>query len=278
MNNIMTFDIEDWYHPSLVNRDSSQWHHCEDRIIAPTMKILEILFRTGNRATFFILGYIAERFPDMVLKIKKGGHEIASHGYGHQVVNRMNRKEFTDDFLRSKNIIEEIINEKIIGYRAPSWSINEETPWVWRILHENGILYDSSKYPFKTFLYGSHSNPRFFHKIEVEPDRHIWEVPPSVITFLGIRIPFCGGFYFRILPYGFIKFAIHRINRKEKQSVLLYLHPWELDPEQPRVSSGFRNRFVQYYNLTRTEKKLDRVLNAFHFTSIRQYLTDMGAS
>lgn len=276
MKNLLTFDIEDWYHPSLVGSDHSEWDQYEDRVIKPTFKILDMLSETGNKATFFVLGYIAQRFPAMVQRMKKDGHEIASHGYGHQVVYCLNRREFTDDLLRSKDILEEIIQDEIIGYRAPSWSLNEKTGWVWDILHDNGIIYDSSQFPFKTFLYGSLSNPRFLNKIEIEPGKEIIEIPPSVLEIFGKRIPFCGGFYFRVLPYWFIQYAIKKINGQENQAALLYLHPWELDPSQPKLSIGIKHRFVQYYNLTRTEKKLARLLAGFKFISIKEHLIELG--
>ncbi len=276
MKNILTFDIEDWYHTSLVNSEISQWNQFEDRVVQPTLKIMDMLLQTKNKATFFVLGYIAQRFPELVLKMKKDGHEIASHGYYHQIVYYMNKREFIDDLIQSKEVIENIIQDEIIGYRAPSWSLNQTTDWVWDILYKNGFKYDSSRFPFKTFLYGSRSNPRFLNKIEIENNKEIIDIPPSVLDISGIRIPFCGGFYFRALPYWFIKYAIKRVNIKENQSVLMYFHPWELDAKQPKITKGIIYRFVQYYHLRQMENKLKQLLSEFQFISIKQHLTELG--
>ena len=276
MFNILTFDIEDWYHAKLVHRSVSEWQNYKDRVVEPTLKILKLLSRTNNKATFFVLGYVAEMFPELVQKITNEGHEVASHSYGHQLIYNLNEKKFTEDLKRSKNIIEDILGEQILGYRAPSWSFNESTAWVWNILYENGFRYDSSLFPFKVFLYGSNSHPRFLHQKEIEQGKVIFEIPPSVIERFGKRIPCSGGFYFRTLPYWFIRFALNCINKKEHQPAVVYLHPWEIDLDQPRFTIGLRNRFIQYHNLNKTEIKLKHLLNEFKFTSIKDYLLNKG--
>jgi len=276
VKNILTFDVEEGYHSNLVDSNISEWGGYEDRIVEPTLRILKLLSQTGNTATFFILGAVAEKFPELIRRIKSQGHEIASHGYGHKLVYGQNREEFVDDLLRSKNIVKEIIGENPIGYRAPSWSFNENTDWIWEALYENGFRYDSSKFPFKTFLYGSHSNPRFLHGIEIEHGKEIWEIPPSTTRIFGKNVPFSGGFYFRSLPYWFIKYGINRVNKVEHRAAVLYLHPWELDPGQPKLSSGIRHRFIQYYNLGKTEQKLSRLLHEFRFVSIKHFLITEG--
>jgi polysaccharide deacetylase family protein (PEP-CTERM system associated) len=274
MNNILTFDVEDWYHPHLFPKDVAEQGRLESRVEEPTRKILKLLSGTRNRATFFVLGCIAEQHPDLVKRIQSEGHEVASHGYNHRMVYRLNRAEFVLDLVRSKSALEGILGEPVVGYRAPSWSLNEQTGWVFQELLRYGFRYDSSHFPFETFLYGSNLSPRFLHRLEPEPGRFIFELPPSVVQIPGMRIPFCGGFYFRLLPYRLIRLAVRWMNRREGEPALLYLHPWELDPEQPRMLENPRDRFIQYHNLKSAEKKLERLLNDFRFVSIRQHLRE----
>jgi polysaccharide deacetylase family protein (PEP-CTERM system associated) len=253
VKNILTFDVEDWYHPHLIPEEIHRLSRSHHRVVEPTLRILRLLRRTGNQATFFVLGCIADSFPDMVRRIRDDGHEVASHGYGHRIVYNQNQKEFREDLLRSKRVLEAILGERVIGYRAPSWSVNEKTHWLMRELHRNRFLYDSSHYPFQTFLYGDNSNPRFFYNVPIDGGV-VHEFPPSVVELFGRRIPFSGGFYFRFFPYRLIHLAIRRINR--------------------RVLDAWPERFIQYFNLHSTEAKLDRLLHDFQFMSIRRYMAE----
>jgi len=276
MKNILTFDVEDWYHPHLIPRDTRKQVRLQSRVVEPTLRILRMLADSGNQATFFVLGCIAEAFPDLVRRIQKEGHEVASHGYGHHIVHTQNRHEFIADLQKSKSVLTCILKEPVVGYRAPSWSLNDQTHWVLEELYKNGFRYDSSHFPFETFLYGSNAIPRFMHRVKLDSDRFIAELPPSVIQVYRRRLPFCGGFYFRLLPYWFVRFAVHWINRRDREPALLYLHPWELDPNQPRLLKKWPDRFIQYHRLETTERKLHHLLKDFRFVSIRRLLTEKG--
>lgn len=271
LSNILTFDLEDWYHGNFLNEDISEWDTYEDRVVEPTLKIISMLENTGNKATFFVLGYVAEKFPELVEQIHQKGHEIASHGYDHKLAYEKSKSEFEADVKRSIEMLEEITNEKVIGYRAPYWSLNEDMDWAWEVLYSCGIQYDSSIYPFKTYLYGSNHVPRFRYQINLIGGNAIIELPPSTIELFGKRIPFCGGFYFRILPYWFIKWGIQRINEREKQPVVFYLHPYEIDVNKPQSSKGFRNNFILHVNLKKAEYKLFNLLKDHKFTSIKEF-------
>ena len=267
LENILTIDVEEWYHANFDSADPGRWNTYESRVRAPTRKILELLERTHNKATFFVLGSVAEQVPDLVLQIKSGGHEVASHGYGHHLVYRLTEDQFRQDVIRSKQILERIIGEKIIGYRAPSWSVSKRTtPWVWQVLEESGFRYDSSVFPFKSFLYGDDESSPFMHSIT---GGTLYEIPPSVLSVFNRRIPFSGGFYFRLAPLPFLKYAIRRCNAMDVPAVV-YLHPRELDPDQPRLDLGARDRFIYYHNVEGTEKKLWALLKRFRFACIAE--------
>ncbi len=271
MKNILTFDIEDWYHANYEEVDSSLWDTYEERVQTPTRKILKLLRETGNFGTFFVLGYIAERFPELIAEIADEGHEIASHGYNHDLVYNLTQKEFIEDVKKSKQIIEKIIGRKILGYRAPSWSVSSSgTPWVWKCLQEMNFVYDSSIFPFKTFLYGDGASDPYFHDILLGDGKKIYEIPPSILRFWNKRFPFSGGFYFRLLPLPIVNFAINTLNRNDHPAVL-YVHPREIDPDQPELNLKRRDRFIHYYNIKNTEEKLSLLLNEHQFTSIRNH-------
>lgn len=269
MQNILTFDVEDWYHVNYEKVDRLKTRSSESRVQEPTRKILQILRDSNNTATFFVLGSIAQSFPKLVIEIMNEGHEIASHGYNHELVYNHSQKDFIEDIKKSKEIIEDLIGESIIGYRAPSWSVSmTATPWVWKSLKKTGFLYDSSIFPFRTFLYGSGKSNPYFHVIFLENGEKIFEVPPSVIQFCRKRIPFSGGFYFRFWPLKIIELSVKHLNRK-KHPAVLYLHPREIDINQPKLNLKLRDYFIQYYNIKSTEKKLVSLLSSYKFTSIK---------
>ncbi len=272
MDNILTFDIEDWYHPNLANKEALAKLEMEDRVVEPTLRILNMLDDTENFATFFVLGDIAEKFPDLILEIVNRGHEVGSHGYRHNLVYNYTKIQFETDIKKSVSVLETAINKKIVGYRAPSWSFNEKTPWAWDVLHDNGFLYDSSMYPFKTFLYGCNESPRFKYKKELQNGKTFTELPPSVVECFGKRLPFSGGFFFRVSPALYVNWCIRRINKLGKPTVV-YLHPWEIDVEQPRVDVSTKDNFILYANLHKTEKKLQTLLRRHSFISIAEYLS-----
>ena len=271
--NILGIDIEDWYH---VLRSIDVWRSCEDRVVQNTNKVLAILKEEGAQATFFVLGHVAEKFPGLVEKIEGDGHEIGSHGYAHIPITQQNPLEFEQDLLKSIRILEKTTGDKIWGYRAPWFSIVKRTSWVIAILKKSGLRYDSSIFPCKTPFYGVPDAPRFPYNIsslnikEDDPKEKFLEFPCSVYRIPGtkINIPIAGGFYLRFLPHVFVSHAIKKIN-KMGHPAICYLHPSELDPEQPKVASL---KWYHYYHLSITEKKFRRLLREFKFTSTRGWI------
>lgn len=271
MKNILTFDLEDWYHGNFLHDEYGNGKHYEDRVVESTDLILNMLDQTGNTATFFVLGEVAEKHPGLIRDIHKRGHEIASHCFEHRLVYDRTPEDFARDIKKSVGLLQELIAEPVIGFRAPYWSIYRENEWVWKILEENGIKYDSSLYPFRTYLYGDNQFPRFKYQIAAASDGILDEIPPTTLEMYGKRIPFCGGFYFRILPYWFVKWGIKKVNRQESQPVVFYLHPYEIDKNKPKSSKGFRNNFILDVNVKRADRKLMRLLEDFQFVSMREY-------
>lgn len=270
--NILQIDVEDWY----SDLDITHWESYEDRIVQSTNKLLSIL-REGNvKATFFVLGYVAERFPELVENIKKENHEIGSHGYSHTPITKQTPSEFEEDLLKSLGILEKITGHKISGYRAPQFTVVEETSWAIDIIKKSGLEYDSSIFPVKTHLYGVPDAPLFPYHISSSnikkdtPNEDFLEIPLSVyrIPVIKRNIPIAGGFYFRFLPYRFISHAIRKINESNHTAVC-YLHPWELDPEQPRINSL---KWYHYYRLGGVEKKFRQLLRDFKFTPTREWI------
>ncbi|MDW7680590.1 MAG: polysaccharide deacetylase family protein [bacterium] len=272
MQNLLTFDLEDWYHGNFLDMDE-EISPKNDRVVEPANRILELLETTANKATFFVLGCVAERYPDLIKKIHNQGHEIASHGYNHRLVYKITPDEFSSDLQKSLDVLQQITNEKVIGYRAPYWSIYPEMDWAWKILAQHGIEYDSSVYPFRTYLYGDNRAPRFKHHFSVNGFGNIVEIPPTVAKIAKKRIPFCGGFYFRLLPYRIVKILINRINLREKQPIVFYLHPYEIDYSKTKSSRGMKNNFILHVNVKKARAKLSRLLTEFQFNSIKYFLS-----
>ena len=270
--NILTIDVEDWY----MDTNISTWDSYEDRVVENTNKILKILNEPNIQATFFVLGYVAEHFPELIENIKDRGHEIGTHGYSHTPVKEQTPSEFEEDLLKSIRILEKITGDKMWGYRAPQFTVVEKTSWVVDILKKNGLKYDSSIFPVKTPLYGMPDAPLFPYHIsssnikEDSSEENLLEFPLSVyrIPVIKKNIPIAGGFYLRFFPYRFIAHAIKKINKVNHPAVC-YLHPWELDPEQPRISSL---KWYYYYRLRSTEKKFKKLLKDFKFTSTRRWI------
>ena len=273
VTNILTIDVEDWY----MDTEISMWDSYEDRIVKSTQKILEILDESNTNATFFVVGYVAEHFPELIKDIIDRGHEIGTHGYSHTSIKKQTASEFGNDLIKSIKVLEHITKEKISGHRACEFSIDEKTAWAVDILKKNGLKYDSSVFPVKTHLYGVLDAPLYpYHitssNIKVNnPEENFFELPLSVYKLPIVRknIPVAGGFYLRLFPYWFIKHAIKKIN-KMGQPAIFYIHPWEFDLEQPRINSLKQGH---YYRLSTTEKKFKRLLGDFAFTSVREYLS-----
>jgi len=267
----MTFDLEDWYHGNFLFDEYGALANEGDRVEEPTERILAMLRETNNTATFFVLGEIAEKFPGLIQKIHNQGHEIASHSFEHKLVYNLSKESFQKDLEKSINVLQNLIDEPIIGYRAPYWSVRSELEWFWDALKKFGIKYDSSLYPYKTYLYGDNGYPRFHYTIPTSVNGPINEIPPSTLELMDVRIPFCGGFYFRLLPYRIIKYGFNHINKKNEKPAIFYLHPYEIDINKPKSSKGIRNNFILNVNIKRAEKKLYNLFNDFEFVSIKEF-------
>jgi polysaccharide deacetylase family protein (PEP-CTERM system associated) len=268
MKHILTIDVEEWYHGNYNSLDPDSVSR-ESRVESNTEEILEILENIGARGTFFILGEVAEKKPSLVKKIFQHGHEIASHGYNHNLVYNYTQNEFKEDVKKSKSILEDCIGSQILGYRSPSWSVKKDTLWFYETLESLGIRYSSSVFPIANYLYGIKDAPRFYYKPNEELS--IYEIPCSTSLFLNKRIPFSGGFYFRLLPFFLINYFSNQVSL-ENNPVLFYLHPREIDPFQPRLSltSTFES-FVHHYGIKSCKYKLLKLLNQFKLTSIQEF-------
>jgi polysaccharide deacetylase family protein (PEP-CTERM system associated) len=275
--NALTIDVEDYFQVQAFAEvvSPADWDGFSTRVERNTYRLLDLLEQRRIRATFFILGWVAERCPALVHEIFKAGHEIGSHGFGHQMISRGNEKSFRDDINRAKDIIEGQLGTEIRSYRAPSYSITAKTAWALDVLAEVGFDRDSSIFPVYHDNYGIPDAPRFPHYKCLRNGARIMEFPPSTVALWGTNLPVAGGGYLRLLPYGVTAWAIRRINETELQPAMVYLHPWELDPEQPRVSAGWRSQFRHYQNLRTTESKLTRLLDEFSWAPMSDVLESL---
>jgi polysaccharide deacetylase family protein (PEP-CTERM system associated) len=286
MNNALTFDVEEYFHAEafagVVRPDD--WPTLASRVVHATERVLDILDYADVRATFFVLGWVAERQPGLVQEIHARGHELACHGYSHQMISRQTPQEFAEDVKRAKKVIEDIAGTRVIGYRAPTFSVTRQTMWSLEVLMEAGFRYDSSIFPIVHDRYGIPDAPRFAHGIPLFVNRIpivsnscvMPELPLSTLSIFGQRLPVAGGGYFRLLPYGVTRRAIRYLNRVERQPAVVYLHPWEFDRHQPRLPAGRLTRLRHSINIDETEDKLCRLLADFHFVPAAQVLTETG--
>lgn len=266
MVNAMTIDVEDYFHVSAFDGivPRHQWDQLESRVCRNTDRLLDIFGEYGVHATFFVLGWVAERHPDLVKRIAAGGHEIASHGYGHRLIYDQTPRDFRNDVRRAKWLLEQAAGVPVLGYRAPSYSVTARSLWALDILIEEGYAYDSSIFPIRHDRYGIPTSPRHTYRVERTRGRLI-EAPGSTTRLAGMNLPIGGGGYFRIFPYQWTRWGIARVNRSEQRPTIFYLHPWEIDPEQPRIRAGMLSRFRHYYNLHHTERRLRHLLRDFAF-------------
>ncbi len=284
ITNMLSIDVEDYFQVSAFEKVSppETWGKRELRVEKNTEKVLGILDQANVKATFFILGWVAGRCPALVKRIAALGHEVASHGYGHQRVANQAREEFRRDVRSSKAILEDLSGQQVLGYRAPSYSITRQTFWAFDELHEAGYLYDSSIFPIRHDYYGIPDWPRFpGYAVRVGEgewqtvdtchgtDPVLLEVPITTLSLAGKNLPIAGGGYFRLFPYMFTRWGLRRINRREGKPFVFYLHPWEFDPEQPRMAgAGRKSRFRHYLNIGKTESRFKMLLQDFRFCSI----------
>lgn len=270
MINGLTVDLEDWYHICGVEgySDPRTWDTYENRIIRNTDKVLTLLRTYKVRATFFVLGYIAFKEPGLIKTIRSEGHEIATHGFYHKRIFEMTEREFEEDVNKSISIISSNINERVLGFRAPEWSIRKETPWMLKILRKLGINYDSSMVPLTRM--GSRNFPLYPYKFTTDYGE-IWEFPLTTTRLFWEHLPFTGGLPLRIFPYFYIVSKIQRINQ-EGYPVIVYIHPWEFDVEQPHIDLPVSRRFMHYFNIKATYKKVKGLLQHFQFSTVKDVL------
>jgi polysaccharide deacetylase family protein (PEP-CTERM system associated) len=260
--NILTIDVEDWYH-GLV--PVSQWRSCEDRIVDSTRRILDIVDNAGARATFFVLGDVADLHPELVQEISRRGHEVATHGYHHHFVYRQTPADFEADVARSLASLRAIVSDPVVAYRAPFFSIVRESRWALDVLAKLGLRFDSSVFPVHNHRYGIPGARREPYR---EPNG-IVEVPPSTVRVGAVNVPVGGGVYFRMLPFSVLRRAYQQVNR-EGMPVVFYLHPWEIDPHHPRVRLSRLASWRHYYGLDQTAGRLRDILRRFPFGPVRE--------
>jgi polysaccharide deacetylase family protein (PEP-CTERM system associated) len=273
--NALTVDVEDYFHVTAFARTISQdhWDRYPARVDRNTRRLLEIFANESVQATFFVLGWVAQRFPKLVQEIIRAGHRIGCHGYAHQVIYKGSHADFTRDVSRAKSLLEDLSGAAVKSYRAPSYSITATTLWALEILGEQGFEYDSSIFPIVHDQYGILSAPRFPHLEILQNGCRIKEFPPSTVRVLGINFPVGGGGYLRLAPLSVTSWAIRRINQIEQQPAMVYLHPWEIDPDQPRIPAAWRSRFRHYQNLASTEDKVKSLLRQFFFGPMEDVLS-----
>jgi polysaccharide deacetylase family protein (PEP-CTERM system associated) len=274
--NALTVDVEDYFQVQAFAGaiPRSDWEGIAPRVEANTEKLLDLFAECGLRATFFVLGWVARRHPTLVRRIAAGGHEIASHGMDHALVYTQTPERFREETRACKSLLEQLVRAPVVGYRAATYSITARSLWALEILAEEGFRYDSSVFPVHHDRYGIPRAPRFPYTILLEEGRQLTEFPLSTVEVLGLRFPIAGGGYFRLLPFVLTRLAFARINRREGRPFVFYLHPWELDPGQPRVRTpnplnGARHRL----NLKRTEPRLRRLLKHFAFGPMSEVLS-----
>lgn len=272
MINALTVDVEDWYHTNGLNIAKEEWSHLKSTVYPNTMKILDLFDEVEVKATFFILGDVAKRFPHLVREIVARGHEIGSHGMNHQLVSGQSIEDFKKDFKQSIEILEKITKQKIRFYRAPSWSISQDKLEVLGFLEKNGIICDSSLQPFKTPLSGINGIPvQPFKPIITGEKLDLVEFPPTVHKLnKHLSIPFAGGFYLRFFPSKVIGQLLRTTNKTRPG--MLYIHPWELDPDIPRWKTSWFIHIIQYYRLHSTERTLRGLFKEFEFAPIGQVI------
>lgn len=271
--NALTVDVEDYFQVSAFAHHipRSEWDTRECRIERNIERILEMLDQRGAKATFFILGWITERYPEIVRRIATAGHEVASHGYGHERVGDLTEARLFEDVYRAKSMIEDVSGVAVRGYRAPSFSIGRDNLWAFDVLARAGHTYSSSIFPIRHDHYGMPEAPRFAHR---QPCG-VLEIPATTISIGGVNLPASGGGYFRLLPYEMSRWMIRRVNAVDRQPAIFYFHPWEIDHAQPRIPGiSAKTRFRHYVNLDRMEPRLNRLLADFQWDRVDRIFVD----
>jgi polysaccharide deacetylase family protein (PEP-CTERM system associated) len=273
VTHVLSVDVEDYFQveafAGVVSRDA--WPRFPCRVVDNCHRLLDIFDCYNVRATFFTLGWVADRFPALVREIAGRGHELACHSFWHRKVDSLTPAEFRADTRQACDAIAQAASVDVIGYRAPTWSISSRSPWAFEILREEGFVYDSSIYPIRHDLYGTPGASRYPYAHPCEEGRPLLEFPPATARVAGMTFPAAGGGYLRILPLAYTKWVFHQFERAN-QPLVLYLHPWEIDPEQPRLRGPLKSRFRHYTNLQRTEGRLRALLHQYRFAPFRDRL------
>jgi polysaccharide deacetylase family protein (PEP-CTERM system associated) len=269
--NAMTVDVEDYFQVSAFESHipRNDWDRLPCRVEGNTDRVLDLFSRHGTKATFFTLGWVAERYPQLVRGIVAAGHELACHGYSHVRVTEQSPEQFREDVRRSKGLLEDISGVAVKGYRAASYSIGARNLWALAVLEESGFRYSSSIYPIRHDLYGMPEAPRFAFHPDNAPG--LLEIPITTLAIADRKLPWGGGGYFRLLPYALSRWALRQVNETDHQPGIFYFHPWEIDPEQPRQQGiSLKTRFRHYLNLSRMESRLERLLQDFSWDTMER--------
>jgi polysaccharide deacetylase family protein (PEP-CTERM system associated) len=273
--NALSVDVEDYYQVSAFAHRvrPDDWPGFEPRVARNTFRLLALFESAGVRATFFVLGWVAERNPGLIREIAAAGHEVACHGYSHELIYRQTRRQFRGETFRAKQVLEDQVQAPVIGYRAASYSIVGNTRWALDVLHEAGFLYDSSIFPVRHDRYGIPDAPIAPHQLQTPLGAQLVEFPPTAVDRFGVRFPIGGG-YFRLYPYSWTRHLLSAIGNE--RPFMFYLHPWEIDPEQPRIRSGPVTRVRHYLNLHRCEGRLQHLLRDFRLSPARDVLEHLS--
>ena len=273
--NLLSVDVEDYFQvqafADVVARES--WDQWPSRVVANTERALDLFARHRVCGTFFFLGWVAERFPALVRRVQESGHELACHGYWHRTIYSLTPEQFREDTRNAKHRIEQAAGVRVYGYRAPSWSVTRQSLWALDILAEEGFTYDSSIFPIRHDLYGIPGAQRFRYTHQCGNGLTLEEFPPATVSLLGCTAPAAGGGYLRLFPLWYNTWAFRQIGARQ-QPVVVYFHPWELDPGQPRIAAKLRSRFRHYHHLDKMESRLERLLGAYPFQRFCDALSD----
>ena len=276
ITNAMTVDVEDYFHVSAFTDtiDRKDWDNIPLRVVDNTQRLLQLFADNRIKATFFVLGWLAEKEPGLVRAIAAEGHEVACHGYSHELVYNQSPEVFRQETIRSKSLLEDIAQTPVNGYRAASYSITDRSLWAIDVLCDAGFSYDSSIFPIRHDLYGIPGSPKYPYKLDSPGGNQLIEFPISTANILGFVLPVAGGGYFRLYPYKISKFGLSQINRGS-HPFIFYMHPWEIDLSQPRVEANWKSRFRHYNNLNKFESRLNSLISDFRFGRVDDVLKDM---
>lgn len=274
VKNIFTVDLEEWFVVEILSEkyDKKDWESLQSTVVNDSITLLNLLNSHNVKATWFVLGWVADKYPDLVQEIFYAGHEIACHSYKHQRIDQMTKSEFIQDTERAINAIIKAIGNAPYGYRAPTWSISDKNSWAFEILCDLGFLYDSSVFPIKHDIYGWANGPRREFKMLFDNGKTLYEVPATTYKLAGKNVPVAGGGYFRHSPYWYSKGVIKKINRMNQPAVF-YIHPWEINPDLPRIEGlSSLQKFRTYSSSSLLRHKIEKLLDDFQFTNMADYL------